>query len=69
MAERHQAVQTEIEQRRRAVVDANREVRVLETLREKQLDQHRRDENRREIRQLDETAGRRAVQEDDLTFA
>jgi len=65
LAQQHQDVQAEIERRRLALVDANRQVRVLETLREKQLDHHRREENRREIKQLDETAGRRAAQEDD----
>jgi len=65
LAQQHQAVRAEIERRRLALVDANRQVRVLETLREKQLDHHRREENRREIKQLDETAGRRAAQEDD----
>ncbi len=66
LAERQQAVQAEIDQRRQALVEANREVRVLETLREKQREHHRRQENRREIKQLDETAARRHVREDDL---
>ena len=65
LAQQHQAVQTEVERRRQALVDANRQVRVLEALHQKQLDHHRREENRQEIRQLDEMAGRRAGQEDD----
>ena len=65
LAQQHQAVQTEVERRRQALVDANRQVRVLETLHQKQLDHHRREENRQEIKQLDEMAGRRAGQEDD----
>ncbi len=55
---------TEIEHRRLALVEANREVRVLEKLREKQVTRHRRDENRRETKVLDEVAGRRAALED-----
>ena len=55
----------EIERRGEALVDANRQVRVLETLRQKQLDRHRQGENRQEIKQLDETAGRRTPKEDD----
>ncbi len=55
---------TEIERRRLALVEANREVRVLEKLREKQVTRHRRDENRRETKVLDEVAGRRAALED-----
>lgn len=65
LAQQHQAVRAEIERRRQALVDANRQVRVLETLHQKQLDHHRQEENRQEIKQLDEMAGRRAAQEDD----
>ncbi len=65
LAQQHQAVRTEVERRRQALVDANRQVRVLETLRQRQLDHHRQEENRQEIKQLDEMAGRRAAQEDD----
>jgi len=65
LAQQHQAVQTEVERRRQALVDANRQVRVLEALHQKQLDHHRQEENRQEIKQLDEMAGRRAAQEDD----
>ncbi len=54
----------EIERRRLALVEANREVRVLEKLREKQATRHRRDEDRREIKVLDEVAGRRNARED-----
>ena len=64
LAQQHQAVQTEIERRRQALVDANRQVRVLEALRQKQLDHHRQEENRHEIKELDETANRRAGEED-----
>ena len=53
-----EAVQTEVQRRRDAVVEANRQVRVLEGLRERQLQRHRQEEDRREIKQLDEIAGR-----------
>jgi flagellar export protein FliJ len=65
LAAERRAVGAEIERRQQALVDANRQVRVLETLREKQLDRHRREENRQEIKQLDETAGRPAPEEDE----
>jgi flagellar export protein FliJ len=64
LAQKHEAVQLEIERRREALADANREVRVLETLRQKQLDHHRHEESRREIKTLDETATRRAAKND-----
>jgi flagellar protein FliJ len=51
----------EIERRREALLVANREVRVLEKLREHQLEQHREEENRRDIKRLDEIAGQRAA--------
>jgi flagellar FliJ protein len=57
------AVAAEIERRRLALVEANREVRVLEKLREKQSARFQEEENRREIRRLDEVAGQRAARE------
>ncbi len=63
--QRHEAVQAEVQRRREAVVDANRQVRVLEGLREKQLQRHRQEENRLQIKQLDEVAGRPVKQEDE----
>jgi flagellar export protein FliJ len=54
----------EIERRRQAVVEANREVQVLENLRTRQVERHRAEENRREIKQLDEIAQQRAVREE-----
>jgi flagellar protein FliJ len=47
---------TEIERRRRALVEADREVRVLELLDERQRQAHRREMSRLETRQLDEIA-------------
>jgi flagellar FliJ protein len=58
-----EAVAAEIERRRQALVDANRNVRVLEKLRQNQAQRHRQEENRQEIKQLDEVAGQRAARE------
>jgi len=46
----------EVERRRQALVEADREVRVLERLDERHRNEHRRLEHRRETKQLDETA-------------
>jgi flagellar export protein FliJ len=54
----------EIQRRREAVVQANRAVRVLEKLRERQLERHRADEAYREMRLLDEVAGRMTAEEE-----
>jgi flagellar export protein FliJ len=59
-----QAVEAEIERRREALVEANREVRVLEELRRKQQERHRLEQNRQEIKNLDETASRQTAKED-----
>jgi flagellar FliJ protein len=63
LARQREAVAAEIQRRQQALVEANREVRVLEKLRERQALHHQQEENRQEIKQLDETAGRRAAQE------
>lgn len=62
--QQREAVAKEIEARREALVHANREVRVLEKLEEKQADRHRQEEERRQRKQLDEVAGQRANRED-----
>ena len=49
-------VRAEVERRRLALVEADREVRVLEKLRERQATAHRQQEERREIKRLDEQA-------------
>ena len=49
-------VQTEVERRRQVVVEADRQVRVLEKLRERQAVAYRRQVSRREAKQYDETA-------------
>jgi flagellar export protein FliJ len=63
--QQREAIQAEIERRRQVAVDANRQVRVLEQLRQRQYERHRREENRQEVKQLDEAAGRLASEEDD----
>lgn len=73
LAERQQAQQhevtlaAEIERRRQALVAADREVRVLEKLREQQLGQHRFAEERQASKQMDEVAARiaRRAEEDE----
>jgi flagellar FliJ protein len=58
-----EAVAAEIERRRQALIEADREVRVLEKLREKQADAHRQEEDRREARRLDEVGQQQAMRE------
>ncbi len=52
-------LEEEIERRRIALVEADRDVRVLETLREKKKRAHEMREYRQEVKQLDEVAGQR----------
>src|SRR3569623_162983 len=55
--ERQQAaVATEIEKRREALVEADRDVRSLEQLREAQRERHREEQERRSMKVLDEVA-------------
>ncbi len=56
IAQQRQTVAAEIERRRQALVEADREVRVLEKLRERQAEQHRCEEDLREVKRLDEVA-------------
>jgi len=56
----------EIERRRQAVVQANRDVRVLEKLRDRQAQRHRAEEERQLTKQLDEIGQQRAVRENML---
>ena len=63
LTQQREAVGAEIDRRRQALVGADREVRLLEKLREKQARRHREEENRQEIKQLDEVAGQRAIRE------
>jgi len=59
------AIAEEIERRRRTLVEADRQVRVLEELRDRQRRRHRDNENRLEIKALDEMAARPRLREDD----
>jgi flagellar FliJ protein len=60
-----QAIAEETERRRRKLVEANRQVRVLEELRGRQQSRHREDENRAEIKLLDEVGARCGITEED----
>ena len=51
-----QALTEEIDRRRQAVLEADREVQSLEKLRDRQAEAHRQEEERRESKQLDEAA-------------
>lgn len=64
LARQHEQVKVEIERRRQALVEANREVQILEKLREQQRERWRDEENRQDIKRLDETAQRRGVEEE-----
>ena len=58
-----ETVQAEVQRRRQALAEANREVRVLENLREKQAEEHRREEDRGETKRLDEAALQQVLRE------
>ena len=53
-------LETESQRRRQVLVEANRDVRVLEKLRERQLADHKKELLRAETKQLDEIASRQA---------
>jgi flagellar FliJ protein len=59
LKQHEQTLAEEIERRRAALVAADREVRILEKLREKQEQEHRRRELREDVKILDEVAERR----------
>ncbi len=59
-----QQISEEIERRRLALVEADRQVRVLEKLRERQWQDHQQRLQKMEIKQLDEVAQRRAAVKD-----
>lgn len=60
------AIDTEIEKRQQALMEANRAVRILELLREKQRAAHEKRERSHEMKQLDELANRRFHNRSDL---
>ncbi len=49
----------EVERRRQAVVEADKEVRILEKLNERQLNEHQKQLQRAEVKELDEVASSR----------
>jgi flagellar FliJ protein len=63
LGQQRESVAAEIERRRLALVEANRDVRVMEKLREKQVERYQFEENRQALKQLDELAQRRAGSE------
>ena len=63
LAGQREAVGAEIDRRRQTLLEADRDVRVLEKLRHKQAQRHRREEERQEIKQLDEVAGQLITRE------
>lgn len=64
LQQQRETVAAEIERRREALVEANREVRTLEQLREKQLAAYRHEENLRDIKRLDEVAALGALRQE-----
>lgn len=60
LASQQETLQAEIQRRRAALVEANRQVQVLQRLRQRQAERHREEENRREVLALDEVAQRQA---------
>lgn len=59
LREQREQLAAEIERRRLAVVEADRQVKVLQKLRDKQWAEHHRREQQREVKRLDEIAQRR----------
>ena len=59
LARQQALLAAEIERRRQVLLEADRDVRVLERLDERHREEHQRGELRREIKQLDETAVQR----------
>lgn len=65
LASQQETLQAEIQRRRAALVEANRQVQVLQRLRQRQAERHRQEENRREVLALDEVAQRQAYARED----
>jgi len=64
LAAQEEQVRAEIRRRHEALVEANREVQVLQKLRERQFQRWRGEEDRREVKRLDEVAQRLSVKEE-----
>jgi flagellar FliJ protein len=56
-----QMLEEEIERRRNAVIAANKELKIIEKLKEKRREQYLADERREETKEMDEIAGNRRV--------
>jgi flagellar protein FliJ len=63
LARQRETVAAEIQRRRQALLDADREVHVLEKLRDKQAEHHRYDQQKLDVKRLDEVAQLQAVRE------
>lgn len=63
LQQKAELLEAEIDRRRQALLEATRDVRALEVLRQRQLERHRQEEHRQEIKTLDEVAGRVARKE------
>ena len=50
-------IEEEIERRHQAVIEANKELKIIEKLKDKKREQYIAEENRKEIREMDEIAG------------
>ena len=61
--QQRQTIAEEIDRRQQRLIEATREVRVLEKLKETQLERHRKEELKREGKILDEAAQQKAVRE------
>jgi len=62
--QQREAIGREVDRRRQALVEANREVHVLDSLRARQHERYLAEEGRREIKILDEIALQRALREE-----
>jgi flagellar FliJ protein len=59
--QRQSRIREEIERRRQVLVEADRQVRVLEKVRDKQKDAFQIEQQKREQKEMDEVAGRVAI--------
>jgi flagellar protein FliJ len=62
--QQQELVKSEIERRRQSLVEADREVKILEKLRERHHERWAAEENLQDIKRIDEIAGRRRIEED-----
>ena len=62
LARQETLISEEVERRREALVEADRDMRVLEKHRSNQAERHALEEARREMKRLDEIANRRSIE-------